>query len=1182
MKIVKNFLYIMVCFCFLVLTVNISVYVNADDDYENILSSANTYDYKSDYTANESHYDMSRKNSNYVDDDTLLTIITPGLGGTASHFAPFIDDNDDKVKVSNKNNIINELGEILDNKVIIKYGKVSNNNSVRIEDVTEFFIDDYEYDSSYHTILLFETKKSSYSNEYVYSQFDKTVSQVVNEIKGNNDGLLPKVNLIGHSRGGLINLLYAMDHPDMVNKIFSMGTPYVGSSTAKIDVELNDCGIGSGEKATDKEKAGEKDIVNEELYKSYKERWNSNYSLYKHIDVYAMGGSMTYGFLEKLLISKKMEDYRKIFGVSKGEFNSLRFIAADQLFRIEMQSVQYSIFHKNGWDNLTKSIIGVLGINNNDDLKLMTALLVTIENESKYKGIKKRLVWMNDGLVDLKSQLGEGYRGFKNYKKIFSPYNCNMGKCADPKQLPVVHNLEVKDKAFINYICRNIEMNERSENDPNYIKQIIKPTYLTYKLDDDSVGISSYLGSDTNVVIPNEIDGKIVKEIGYGAFQSNDDVINITIPSNVEIIKDYAFSDCTKLEDINVVGNIKDLAYSTAFGGCESLININVVESMNYKSDGGILYNKDMTALCLYPEGKKATSFIVPLSVTEIASYAFLNSNLESIYLNNTINVEGNAFKGCCSLTEIIGDNISSVGNNAFSETRYYNGFVESGNGLLAIGSVLIKYTSQNSENLISYADLSGIESISGNAFSGLEQLTIYIPSSVKIINDNAFSGIESLNIYVSSPYNNIKTTFNDDIDLKFSCARELKDYYSKIIDEDISVFDGIDVDKAFVIKKFFEYRNDEDLYVGDQPYKLYEGEYITISDINWKDPKTKYYTYYLEGLYYDKDCQIRYELDEIGYDECNEYWAKWAGYKYKIIYDFNGGNSYYYNLPEEIVEYNYYTEIGLLSGNKAHCHDILYWETDTGYRYYIDGDYSMANFISSGLDKDDMTIKLTAVWEYITYQITYYYNGFNGRYDSYQGYYNYYEYKTLDRPLANGYILIGWYNRADVDENECDYSYEYINGFKERYYGEIELYCKWYRNGTYIITDEYKITDSGRFNQKYDTINLFEVTRIGVGELIELGYTTIKVTMVITLKEIDNGTQYIFIFERADENNDYLLETFEINDAGSKYSDRTFEFTLNLYDLDSDMLFIRFGASGSFNDDWKTSSRQYSIKVVC
>ena len=87
---------------------------------------------------------------------------------------------------------------------------------------------------------------------------------------------------------------------------------------------------------------------------------------------------------------------------------------------------------------------------------------------------------------------------------------------------------------------------------------------------------------------------------------------------------------------------------------------------------------------------------------------------------------------------------------------------------------------------------------------------------------------------------------------------------------------------------------------------------------------------------------------------------------------------------------------------------------------------------------------------------------------------------------------------------------------------------------------------------------------------------------MVITLKEIDNGTQYIFIFERADENNDYLLESFEINDAGSKYSYRTFEFTLNLYDLDSDMLFIRFGAAGSFNDDWKTSSRQYSIKVVC
>ena len=86
---------------------------------------------------------------------------------------------------------------------------------------------------------------------------------------------------------------------------------------------------------------------------------------------------------------------------------------------------------------------------------------------------------------------------------------------------------------------------------------------------------------------------------------------------------------------------------------------------------------------------------------------------------------------------------------------------------------------------------------------------------------------------------------------------------------------------------------------------------------------------------------------------------------------------------------------------------------------------------------------------------------------------------------------------------------------------------------------------------------------------------------MSIVLKEIDSGTQHIFIFKRANESNNYLLNSFEINDATSNYSKRTIIFTIDLDDLDSDMLFIRFGASGSYDDDWKTSSRIYSIKVV-
>ena len=45
--------------------------------------------------------------------------------------------------------------------------------------------------------------------------------------------IVPKVNLIGHSRGGLINMMYAINHPYLVSNLLSVGTPYVGSDWAQ-------------------------------------------------------------------------------------------------------------------------------------------------------------------------------------------------------------------------------------------------------------------------------------------------------------------------------------------------------------------------------------------------------------------------------------------------------------------------------------------------------------------------------------------------------------------------------------------------------------------------------------------------------------------------------------------------------------------------------------------------------------------------------------------------------------------------------------------------------------------------------------------------------------------------------------------------------------------------------------
>lgn len=70
-------------------------------------------------------------------------------------------------------------------------------------------------------------------------------------------------------------------------------------------------------------------------------------------------------------------------------------------------------------------------------------------------------------------------------------------------------------------------------------------TYTT--ITDDTVRLSSYKGSDTEVVIPSEYNGKKVTEVGSYAFSGNKTMTKLTIPDSVTKIGNNAFNNCTAL-----------------------------------------------------------------------------------------------------------------------------------------------------------------------------------------------------------------------------------------------------------------------------------------------------------------------------------------------------------------------------------------------------------------------------------------------------------------------------------------------------------------------------------------------------------------------------------------------------------------------------------------------------------
>ena len=92
---------------------------------------------------------------------------------------------------------------------------------------------------------------------------------------------------------------YALDHPDIVENLISIGTPYRGSSSAAV-VQYTDNFGGDGLN----------DIINSDKFNHYRDVWNNNYDrLYSKINAMAIGAYSTLPFLGAVAHSDKSETF---------------------------------------------------------------------------------------------------------------------------------------------------------------------------------------------------------------------------------------------------------------------------------------------------------------------------------------------------------------------------------------------------------------------------------------------------------------------------------------------------------------------------------------------------------------------------------------------------------------------------------------------------------------------------------------------------------------------------------------------------------------------------------------------------------------------------------------------------------------------------------------------------------
>ncbi len=119
--------------------------------------------------------------------------------------------------------------------------------------------------------------------------------------------------------------------------------------------------------------------------------------------------------------------------------------------------------------------------------------------------------------------------------------------------------------------------------------------------------ITLYKGEEDEVIIPSEIDGEAVVEIGEYAFMEHS-ASSITVPEGVKKISDYAFYGCSSLSTLSLPDSLEEIG-SGVFEGCSALSE--VVFSYNIKTIGDDIFagcSDELTVKCY--DGSPAMEYV--------------------------------------------------------------------------------------------------------------------------------------------------------------------------------------------------------------------------------------------------------------------------------------------------------------------------------------------------------------------------------------------------------------------------------------------------------------------------------------------------------------------------------------------------------------------------------------------
>ncbi len=204
--------------------------------------------------------------------------------------------------------------------------------------------------------------------------------------------------------------------------------------------------------------------------------------------------------------------------------------------------------------------------------------------------------------------------------------------------------------------------------------------------EDGGITITKYIGTDTDVVIPEKIDGKNVTVIGAGAFNRCEVLETVVMSDKVITIANSAFSKCDRLTAVglsNALISIGEAAFShnevltsiilpdtltylgpLAFSSCKSLKHINIPAHSfdNVPKDGA--YNGAFRG-----SGLESVDFAD--GIKYIPNATFMDTMLKEVVFPDSLQyIDRNAFADCANLEKVtLNDGLETISIEAFSNT---------------------------------------------------------------------------------------------------------------------------------------------------------------------------------------------------------------------------------------------------------------------------------------------------------------------------------------------------------------------------------------------------------------------------------------------------------------------------------------------------------------------------------